>query len=301
MRLIYYNPGHHKNTKGIELMCASRGIDLVITRDSARLKQPDYEIVIIVYTYIDPSELPPNVYAVYGPQTFIFPEAPFLGPLREEWGKRYVHNFLSQWVLTYIQEFGSLIMPSVCFPFAVDVDRFCSSGEDKTLDCIVYVKHREPGLVNRGLEIIRQKGISHKVFTYGSYSEENYVNTLKTAKFMITFDAHESQGFAIQEAMSCGVPLIVLDVASMFDEYNGSRQVYSHLRGHKKLLATSTPYWSDKCGIKIENLDDLPASIDRMMVENRVFKPREFILENLSPTACMDRILHFFGINSTLE
>ena len=45
---------------------------------------------------------------------------------------------------------------------------------------------------------------------------------MQKAKYGIILDAHESQGFAIEEALSCNVPLLVWNTKFMSQEY-GSR------------------------------------------------------------------------------
>jgi glycosyltransferase involved in cell wall biosynthesis len=114
---------------------------------------------------------------------------------------------------------------------------------------------------------------------------------------MVVVDAHESQGYALQEAMSCGVPLLVWDVQSMYQEFNGNRQVYQD-NGYQ-LLATSVPYWDERCGIRVENKEDLTAALDRMQESWGSFRPREFVVETLSDIVCMRRWLDYFNIEHT--
>ena len=71
--------------------------------------------------------------------------------------------------------------------------------------------------------------------TINSVLQENIANS----KYGIILDAHESQGFAIEEALSCNVPLLVWNVSSMSQEEGGN---YQHIP------ATSIPYWDKRCG-----------------------------------------------------
>ena len=182
-------------------------------------------------------------------------------------------------------------------PFAVDTNHFKPINNiDKEFDCIVYVKRRSNELVNNTIMLLDQKGLQYKIFKYGSYNEQDYMNTLHRSKFMITLDAHESQGFALGEAMSSGVPLLVMDAQSMYDEMdNGITAAYEYLRP-KKLAATSVPYWSDECGIKITEQIELSTAIDRMMTTYKDFTPRDYIVRTLSDEVCMKRILDYFKL-----
>ena len=111
---------------------------------------------------------------------------------------------------------------------------------------------------------------------------------------MITLDAHESQGFGLEEAMSSGVPLLVMDAQSMYDEMDdGLTATYEYLRP-KKLVATSVPYWSDECGIKITEQSELSTAVDKMMINYSNFTPRDYIVRTLSDEVCMRRILDYF-------
>ncbi len=112
---------------------------------------------------------------------------------------------------------------------------------------------------------------------------------------MIVLDAHESQGFALQEAMSCNVPLLVIDATSMYDEYLYGRQIYSNYRP-LALKATSVPYWSDECGLKT-TIIDLAETIDFMKKEWQTFRPRDFIVRELSESSCMQKILDYFKLS----
>ena len=49
-----------------------------------------------------------------------------------------------------------------------------------------------------------------------------FFNYLQNSKYGIWLDAHESQGFALQEALSCNVPLLVWNISSMNQEYNST-------------------------------------------------------------------------------
>lgn len=300
MKLVFYThcgTGHFKNFNGIQLMCKSLNIDFEHTHNEERIMQNDYDILYCIYNFVDPDKIPENIKIIYGPQFWVFPEPPFIGPLNEKWKHRCVYNSLSLLMKeVFIEMENELIIPIVQFPFAVDINYFKPSEMEKEYDCIIYIKRRSSNIIDETIRLLKEKNMSFITFTYGSYDELDYRDKLHKCKFMISLDAHESQGFALEEAMSSDVPLLVLDATSMYDEMpDGVNSYYENYRP-KKLVSTSVPYWSDDCGIKITEIDELSLSIDKMMNTYQNFTPREYILKTVSPEVCMQRILDYFHL-----
>jgi len=294
MKLLLYSGSgiHTKNRRGLELMCASLSIDLEFTDQLERLQTADYTILIINDRFIEPSQLPSTSKVIYGPQ--FWPQS-LQGPYQPEYEKHYVYNSLSLWNQhTLVEIYGNLRAPIVQFPYAVDVEHFKITKEPPSYDCLLYLKHRNQSTYDQVIDILKSKQMSYTIIQYGSYSESQYIDALKHSKFALIVDAHESQGFALEEAMSCNVPLLVLSATSLYDETINGNNSYEHYRP-KKLVATSVPYWSDECGIKIETIHDLPDSLTQMLDRYTTFTPREYILRTLAPKPCMQRILDYFG------
>jgi glycosyltransferase involved in cell wall biosynthesis len=292
---MFSNSGiHNKNRRGLELMCLSLSIHLEFTDQLARLQNADYSILIINSQFIEPSQLPSSIKIIYGPQ--FWPQS-LQGHYQPEYEKQYVYNSLSLWnQYAQLEIYGSLRTPIVQFPYAVDIDRFKITKESPSYDCLVYMKHRTQTTYNQVFDILKSKQMSYTIIQYGSYSESQYIDALKRSKFVLAVDAHESQGFALEEAMSCDVPLLVLNATSLYDEsLDGKTSIYEHHRP-KTLVASSVPYWSDECGIKIENIQDLSDSLTQMLDRYTTFTPREYILRTLAPKPCMQRILDYFGL-----
>jgi hypothetical protein len=283
---------HKKNRDGIFLMCASIGAAVTFSSDPSFFAEP-YDLVLITQGLIPCSFFPQAKKILYGPQNFVFPT--------REWqqnpgffDKRCAYTCLSQWVKETWIEFGSLPLPILPLPFAVDVDRFQPDPtQEKNMDCFVYFKHRNQSLLAPILAELQRQNIKPILFRYGTYQEEDYLRVLKQSKFGIWLGSHESQGFAVEEALSCNVPLLVLNVTSMFDEYDDNNNLcYSNEVGRYKLRATSVPYWDDRCGI-VSNLENFHKDLAKMMKEFQEFRPREYILETLSPKVCIKRFLEF--------
>ena len=309
MKLVFYNINrytpHHKNLAAIQRMCACKNIEYEMTDQIERLYKNDYDILISFFVYIPIEKIPPHVKIIYGPQFFSLFEiknSPLLGKENPEFSKRAVYNSLSKWNRDVIYEFADeLCIPCQDFPFSVDTEKFQPRTDiKKAVDCILYVKRRSKELVNSTIDLLRNMGLTYEVCYYGFYKEEDYIQKLHASKFMITLDAHESQGFALEEAMSCNIPLLVMDATTMYDEKDDFiNSTYECFRP-KNLYATSVPYWSDRCGIKITKQEELASAIENMLASYQTFTPRQYILEELSDSACMNRILDYFGLQTDI-
>jgi glycosyltransferase involved in cell wall biosynthesis len=299
MKLILYkDKGHHKNFNAIQRMCSALNIEFEFTESLDRLKNDDYDILYSFCSYVDPDILPTKVKIIFGPHAFVFPsnDSLFVGPIDERFNTRAIYNCLSPWVHDlFFEHVHSFKMPVVPMPFSVDTTRFNTHNLEKDIDCLLYIKHRSEYDVSNVINTIKSSNLRYEVLTYGSYNEDQYINLLRRSKFMIVLDAHESQGFALQEAMSCNVPLLVIDATSMYDEYSYGRQIYSNYKP-MALKATSVSYWSDECGIKT-TITDLAEKIELMKEEWQTFRPRNFIVRELSEVPCMKKILDYFKLS----
>lgn len=301
MKLVFYNQciGHHKNFNAIQRMCAAANIEFEHSNDYQRIQRDDYDILMSIMKWVDPNVIPKRIKIIYGPQFWVIPEGPIVGPRDHSLDGRAVLNCLCEWVGNHYLEFaGELTVDQQPLPFAVETEKFkpMVPSKEKDIDILFYFKDRKRDLYDQTIQILnRFPNIKYETVIYGSYNENDYMNKLHRSKFMLVVGRHESQGFALQEAMSSGVPLLIFDVKSMHDEYyRGAVKSYSQY-ANKKMLATSVPYWSDKCGIRIESIDDLESAINQMLSSYNIFDPRSYILETLSEKPCINRILSYFG------
>jgi len=97
--------------------------------------------------------------------------------------------------------------------------------------------------------------------------------------------AHESQGFALQEALSCDVPLIVWNIRSMNQELGSNLP---------DIPATTIPYWNEQCGEFFYDKTEWETVFSKFQ-NNCVlgtYNPRQFILDNLSVDICEKRFMN---------
>ena len=297
MKLVQYLLGHPKNTESMKRMCAAYDIEYELTFDRNRLRHGDYTIAWIPMEWISPDEFPSNVYILYGPQFFVLPEGPLCGPFNEEWSKRSVYTCLCKWNMGVYSEFSpSFVIPMKPFFFGISDSTPDFSEDEKTLDCVIYIKRRDPFHIIQVQEQLDKRQLTYEIFEYGSYDNTEYFNTLKRAKFCIWLGTHESQGFCFQETLVTNTPILLWDATSMYFEFTSEgRMEFEKWLGTKTLESTTANLWSDECGLRMDDTC-IGDSIERMLELYTTFKPRSFILENASDKVCMNKILSHFGL-----
>lgn len=294
MRVLFVETHcHRKNSIGFDLLCKANSIDAIRTDDSSVFDQP-FDLVIVPSQYIPPHAFPNAKYIMYGPHNFVFTNGVWQGK-----GNSYMfqphcfYNLLSQWIIELQEEdFGGMSLVSKAVPFPVDIDRFCPSLQEAKYDCFVYFKGRKQELLSFAESRLKGLGLRYTVLQYGSYTEEHYLDVLRTSRFGIWIGSHESQGFALEEALSTNVPLVVWNVKSMFDEYNRQNEIsYKEDERIYKLKATTVPYWDARCGELFTQKEEFDAKVLQMSQTYTNYKPRDYIVETLSPKACYERLL----------
>lgn len=270
-------------------MCKSKGINLTITKSMNEFGKI-WDLVFIPSEYIPYSYFPNAKCIMYGPQNFVFADGVWSKD-NASFPPHCFYNLLSDWVIDVQNEFGGLSMTPKSIPFAVDTDQFTPQNLPKQYDCFVYFKNRHSSELDLVIKELEKQKVTYKIIKYGSYKEEDYIQTLHTSKFGIWIGRHESQGFGLEEALSCNVPLLVWDCTSMFQEYNNDAIIYKEYLGSKKLLATAIPYWDSSCGLSFTKEEEFPFVFSKMLETYSTFEPRNYILKMLSPEACINRLL----------
>ena len=177
----------------------------------------------------------------------------------------------SEWVKKLYAKF--LPEEKICvWPVGIDTDYFSDfSKENKTNNCLIYFKRRSQEELNRVSQFIESKNIKFNIIKYGDYSENDFIREIKCSKFGFILDNTESQGIAIQEMMSCNLPLFVWDVENWRD------------RGDEFLSnATSIPFWDSKCGEVFTDEKNINEKFNIFLKNIDLYTPRNYILENLN-------------------
>jgi len=268
---------HHKNEAAI------RKYDKIRVTRASHIEEyaGDLSIYDVVYcpsSAVDVSQYP-GVKFVFGPHFSVFPDERVI---RMIGGGTYIQP--SRWVMDFwkLAPFCSDIS-MVDVPFGVDTEYFTPdvSGVVRN-NAFIYFKRRRPDELSYVEGLMRSYGVSYRVFTYGHYDEADYLKYLRTCKFGIWLDAHESQGFALEEALSINVPLFVWNVRLLSQEYGSS---------YPDIFATSIPYWDSMCGEVVYTREEVVDGFLRFLSNLDSYRPREFVIKELSIDVCQKRFI----------
>ena len=89
--------------------------------------------------------------------------------------------------------------------------------------------------------------------------------------------------------LSCDIPLLVWGVTLRNQEYP-YRNEYINI----KSAVSTVPYWSNECGELFFNYSDLENMFDKFISKLDTYKPRKFILDNLSIEKCSEKWNNLF-------
>ena len=251
---------------------------------------PNYDIIYSPSRSIDASIYPSKKF-IFGPHFSTFPDHNQLISLQNTIHQNSVYIQPSEWVIQLWKMLGAeQFLPIKSFSFPVDTDNFKPIPEkNQTSTVLIYYKHRDPNELNVLKEFLKNKNIhNYKVFDYKQrYNENDYLSYLQNCNYAIILDAHESQGFAIEEALSCDVPLLVWNAQTMNQEQN------SH---YQQIPCTSIPYWDSRCGEYFYTKEELERTFQTFQAKltTHSYSPRQYILENLTTGRCAQRFIEIF-------
>jgi len=261
---------HHKNKIGIIFMLNKLKISYKIGTPK---DIPDYDVIYFPSSEFNTSNYK-NKKFIFGPHFSVFPIANQLKQIKNiNNNSFYITPSIwvkHIWINPYI--------PIKVLPFAIDCDKFKPDEIKKRDKVFIYFKNRHREDLNFIKSYLNEKKIDYFIFVYSKYNEKDYLQYLKESKYGIVIAGHESQGFAIEEALSCNVPLLVWRVNSMKQE-NGKNK-------YNDIYATTIPYWDKRCGEFFTKKSDFEKTYNTFMSNLDIYKPREYVLENLNDEAC---------------
>jgi len=152
----------------------------------------------------------------------------------------------------------------------VGIEEF-NNIREPNYDCLIYFKRRDQSELDAVKKFLVNNGLSYRMVEYGTYGEDGFKQLVNSAKFCFLINGTESQGIAVQEIMSMGVPIIAWDIKEWLDQGEAYR-----------VPATSIPYWDERCGEVFFNIDDLEVTFSKFYATLDKYDPKAFIKDNLS-------------------
>lgn len=165
------------------------------------------------------------------------------------------------------------------WPVGIDTDLWIDTKNfKKEYDFLIYFKRRNPQDLIKIQQFLIEKNKTFLTLHYGNYSESEFFDIISKCKYAFIIDGCESQGLAIQEIMSCNLPIIVWDKIEWLD------------RGDEfKFSATSVPYFENDCGLKFDKISDLESTYNLFL--SCEYNSRQYIVDNLSIKSSTKKIL----------
>jgi hypothetical protein len=216
-----------------------------------------------------------SAYKIVGPNLVVLPDE--LPPKVRFENTIYLHP--CDWPIRQWEKAGFSFCPLRAWPVGVDTENFRPFSDSiQGKKALVYHKLRDRNELPVIFNALNELGVDHRLLTYGQYSEVEYPAILADTSFIIWHGCHESQGIALQEALACNIPMLVCDATSV-KQSTGS---YRFPEQYHDFPLTSVPYFDERCGVRIIDLSTLKPALESFLDKLRSFRPRDYILENLT-------------------
>jgi hypothetical protein len=276
MNILIIGDFHHKNKEGLERLLKYLNYDYKVSNNLNDIN--NYDIIYSPNYPIDTSKYPDKKF-IFGPHFSVFPDNKLMYINNVHNNSIYIQP--SDWVCELWRSLNAEnIIPLKSFAFPVNTEQFNDLGKDKS-KVFIYYKSRKPEELKYIESFLTNKNIEYQIFDYVKrYDENNYIRCLQESKYGIWVGRHESQGFALQEALSMNIPLLVWNVKSMNQEENIN---------YPEIFGTVIPYWDERCGEYFYEQNEFIQTYDKFINKLNTYKPREYVLDNLSIKKCAKR------------
>ncbi|WP_316773178.1 hypothetical protein [Pedobacter frigiditerrae] len=185
------------------------------------------------------------------------------------------------------------------WPVGIDTDKW-NPGIKKnklSIDFLIYEKilwnkeDKYVSILNPIKKILTARGLNYKILNYGSYTHEELLKVLSESKASIFLGEHETQGLAYQQILSTGTPILAWDSGG----YWLDPMFFPDKVKYKPV--SSVPYWDERCGEKFISIDDFSSALTQFIkkAQSGVYKPREFIKENLTLEICAQKYVDIYN------
>jgi hypothetical protein len=228
---------------------------------------------------------------IIGPNLFVMPRDIPMSVRIPEYCV-YIHP--SAWAVDAWKSLGYMRTAIDCWAVGIDNRGFEHYKKEKKNKVLFYYKCRDRLGASGATQIesiLRSEGVEFDRFDYGSYEQEEYLHALGRSRYVVWYGRQESQGLALQEALSMGCPVLVMDVKNIGDNDGAG---YQFTKKEGLITATSAPYFDNRCGLKISDLKELAHSIQHMERNYKIYDPCSYVNDVLSIEVCSKKLLSLF-------
>jgi len=183
----------------------------------------------------------------------------------------------------------------IAWPVGIDTNYWQPGNTDKTFDFLIYDKIRwnhpeqEIELIDPIIKTLDLHKSRYQFINYGNYTHQELMDKLKVSKAVIFLCEHETQGSAYQQILATNTPILAWDRGGFWqDPY-----YYPHKVKYEPV--SSVPYWDVRCGIKFTDAADFKDKLTLFLNTIDKFKPRDYIMENLTLEICAEKYLQIYN------
>ena len=190
-----------------------------------------------------------------------------------------------EWALELFRQTPALEAKSRACPCGVDVEWWKPSARAATRIALVYWKSGDEAFCEQVERIVRACGLEPRRIRsmhgeHSIFSPADYRRLLGESAIGVFLSTFETQGLALAEAWSMDVPTVVWDP-----------QGTAAWRGRSFASRSSAPYLTPAAGRTFRTLDELEPVLRAALADRSAFRPREWVLANMTDAICSARLL----------
>lgn len=146
--------------------------------------------------------------------------------------------------------------------------------------CLVYKKNIPEQLFTGILKVLGEKNLKYRVFKYGHFTHEEYMNELRGVSYMLYLSEHESQGLALHEAWMGNVPTLVWN-----------RGGFTYKGDFIAMENVAAPYLTGESGMEFRNAEDFEKVFSEFLEKLPKFTARQYSLENFTDKKAAEKLI----------
>ncbi len=186
----------------------------------------------------------------------------------------------SEWIKNLFLRLSHVAMRIQVWPLGIDTKYWSPALKPpRTKTILVYDKNPEPHIRAAVLRELTEQGLAYRWLRAGQFERDEFRELLRGSRAVLFLSRTETQGLAMFEAWSCGVPT--------FHWNPGSLKLMSRTYPG----ASSCPYLSPSCGLDFKDEADLKVRFQRFLSEIDLYRPRAFVEADFQLSTTVDRLL----------